>query len=312
MLIILEGVDGGGKSTLAQLLYERLRNDLGCRVLTRGQPKATPLEEYILDLDTYEPGSGEHVVCDRWHVGEMVYGPLYRSASRVGPVEDLYIEMFLRAKGALVVLCHEDTDTITARLRSRGEDFLQHEHVEHVQEWYLEWLHRTSVIAIAVSAGEASVDLILKWAIRADLEATRTIAPFSTYVGPPAPSVLLLGERRGNGQGAEEKHRTAFVPYAGTSGRYLLESLLAGCPRVVHRIGLANALEEDQGVSQLSRRVVTLGRAAHRRLQEWYIPHGEVPHPQFVRRFHHGAKQEYGELIMREAADYAGRSSWRP
>jgi dTMP kinase len=88
VLVTLEGIDGSGKSTVAALLAERLRDDGGDVVLTR-EPGGTPLGEAIRDLVLH----GDHVA--PWaeaalyaasraqHVDEVIRPALERGATVV-------------------------------------------------------------------------------------------------------------------------------------------------------------------------------------------------------------------------------------
>ena len=69
MLIVLEGPDGSGKTTAVRKLTQRgaLR---GATVLHFGPIEKDPLEEYELALQWYRPGTRQHVICDRLHLGD--------------------------------------------------------------------------------------------------------------------------------------------------------------------------------------------------------------------------------------------------
>jgi hypothetical protein len=133
---------------------------------------------------------------------------------------------------------------------------------------------------------------------------------FPSYLGGTRPRVLLLGEKRG-GQPPHHGDTRAFTPRGSTSGRWLLESLPE---RLWPRVGIANALEEDLTQLYVTLRypaVVTLGRAAHERAELAQIRHASVPHPQWVRRFHHQDLPEYGELIENVAGTDRNELSWK-
>lgn len=78
MFIALEGPDGAGKSTLAQAIADATP---GTEIVHFSQLKQNPLDEYVYALEDYSPGKGGNLVTDRWHIGEDIYGPLYRGES---------------------------------------------------------------------------------------------------------------------------------------------------------------------------------------------------------------------------------------
>jgi len=117
VLIIIEGVDGSGKSTLAHAI----NRTVGGLVIKRDKPVLPPLIEYTADLANYRPGKRLAVVCDRWHLGERVYGPLYRGGCGLSPMAWAAAEGFLADLGAIGVLCTAPADALARRLIARGE-----------------------------------------------------------------------------------------------------------------------------------------------------------------------------------------------
>ncbi len=116
MLIIIEGVDGTGKTTLASLFHDYYN----AKILHRGVPVKHPLIEYTADLAGYRPGSGKHIVCDRWHIGELVYGPLYRGYSALSSSAFVAVDELLFENGALLVHAKDNIDVILRRLSIRS------------------------------------------------------------------------------------------------------------------------------------------------------------------------------------------------
>ena len=134
MLIILEGPDGAGKSTVAGELVKLLGSET--EILHRGPPTSHLLDEYETPLLSYTPGSGRHIVCDRWHVGEWVYPEVVGRVSQADGALWAHIELFLRAKGAIVVFMDATVLTLKERLASRGEDFINPSHLAPLRRAY--------------------------------------------------------------------------------------------------------------------------------------------------------------------------------
>jgi thymidylate kinase len=138
MLIIVEGADGTGKTTFCEALDTHIRGKWNVPVerLHRGVPEKPVVEEYTDDLRTYARGCGRHVVCDRWHLGELIYGPLYRGKSELMTGGLVEVETFLLNRGAVVVLLDGREHDVAERLKRRGEDYLKPEDLGRVLRDY--------------------------------------------------------------------------------------------------------------------------------------------------------------------------------
>lgn len=333
MLIILEGSDGSGKSTLAAQLADTLRvayPDDRVDVLHRGPLRDDPVIEYERDLLDYVPGTGRHVICDRWHLGEYVYPPVVHGrASRLDPARWLHIELLLQARGAYLLYCAVPPDVARANVESRGDDLVEPTHLAAIRSRYHDALGRTRLPFRSHDYTTASAFFVEQVLFRArELEAAAApLGDFVTYVGPPRPRTLLLGAVRhglrhvppATLRASPETHRTtgpAFGPLSSTSGHFLLSHVE---PEVRHdptALGLANACDADDPERlwcALGRPDVTaLGREACRALCDLSIPHGAVPHPQYVRRFLHAYGSRYALLIAETLGECTHRLDWRP
>ncbi len=302
MFFVIEGADGTGKSTLAGELKGRIEETLRGPVLImhRGPLKRDPFDEYETDALDYRPTAAlqadrQHLIADRWHWGELVYGPLYRGGSKLTKAGFRHVELFLRSRGAVPILCNVETETVRARLYARGEEFLRPEHLERVQREFMEIALERSLLAPSMYPSGNGMDLLKRGVILQ--EHTARLQDFPQYIGDPKPRVLLLGEARVD---PTDPNPLPFVPRsASSSGEYLLTHL----PEQLYRsCGIANALEVK--VPQLWAAlgyppVVALGGVAEAACR--LLPHSTVPHPQWVRRFHHHEGERYGDLLLRAA-----------
>jgi len=150
-IIILEGVDGSGKSTLANKLAAA-GEKAGLNVIRehRGPIKQTVIEEYVKPL--FEIGPNDLLIADRWHVGELIYGPLYRGISLAKPHLEA-IEGLLDMLHAVRVIVTAPLPVIRNRLEARGEDYLKPEHVEHVHGAYIDFGLRNDYYFVSTQWG---------------------------------------------------------------------------------------------------------------------------------------------------------------
>lgn len=100
---IFEGPDGAGKTTLIKT-FEAV--DPGGTVVEHlGPHEGDPLEELVRRLAWWPTHPHvRHVLFDRFHLGEQVYGPIYRGVDRLGENGRREIESLLRAYKAIVVV----------------------------------------------------------------------------------------------------------------------------------------------------------------------------------------------------------------
>ncbi len=234
-LIVVEGIDGSGKSYLVNQLSNAMENDV--TVLHRGPLKKHPLEEYVLALTKTHDPRDSTTLCDRWHLGELIYGPLYRGASRLTPAMHLYVEHVLDSMGAVKLLMMPEFPVVERRITSRGETFLQPQHRRLVYDAYQEVanLHQGwQVIPGGVNpAGlTATVSLAVERAQKASEH--RSCAP--SYVGTLRPKALFLGHEPSRNP-LRPRHSTAMPTYVGTFSEYLhLACISAG----IENFGIAD------------------------------------------------------------------------
>lgn len=327
MLIILEGPDGAGKTSFAQQILDHLalRYDGTVTMRRAGPPTHHPLDEYVTPLLDYEPGGSEHVICDRWHLGEWVYPRVKGRPTRMDRPVLNYVEAFLRTKGAVTVVLNPSAAVLQDRVYHRGDDYVRVGELPALHDAYsAKALPELPTLAYLLRHPQLLQQSFAEAVIHTAMQRAATAArfnPFVTPVGPPwRPTALIFGEIRGC-DGIECDHRqrhltagTAFMPYSATSGHYLLHALEQ--TRLIHSSVLANACDVDDPASVWAAygqpAVVALGRVAHTRLRRDGVPHAAVPHPQFIRRFHHREAERYGKLIESLVGTEEDQLKWRP
>lgn len=122
MLIILEGPDCAGKSTLASDIARRLGDHV--TIIRKGPPVAHPIKEYVEPLLHYEPTMKEHIICDRWHLGEVVYPKILQRPTEMDEATFMCIGLFLQHKGASITVLRPPFADLMVRYAIRGDKYI--------------------------------------------------------------------------------------------------------------------------------------------------------------------------------------------
>ena len=318
MLVILEGPDCAGKTTLAEKIVTRLAVKYPHQrttLLHRGPPVSHPLDEYVAPLLGYRPGE-EHIVCDRWHWGEVVYPAVLNRPTKMTPWLFEYVEQFLRMRGAVTVHVTAEPKVLLDRLARRGDDLIDAVRLADAA-YRFHVVSNRSITGYAPSGYD--VDDIIANAYGRERVAKGV--PYVTAVGSPRPTVLLVGDVRAcTGWDCAHARRhsklgTAFMPYPATSGDYLMKALDFADIPTLGPYAIANACDVDDIVKMLNdtqpKSIIALGVKASSKLCRLRVGHAAVPHPQYVRRFHYAAAAEYGRLIYDVVGTERNELKWR-
>lgn len=319
MLIICEGPDCAGKSTLAGRIASALKHaepDAQVTYHHAGVPSQHALDEYVAPLLDYRPGSGQHVICDRYHVGETVYPLVTGRSTSMRSAVRAYVELFLRSRGALLIYCTATARHLTSCGYARDDginDVLRvGRTLREFDRAVVDSLLPSVVLDVTDPDASGYGDVVNQMLALANDEEdyAEPLASFTTYVGSPRPQLLLVGDRRGvpSTNVADFGSWPAFAPRAGTSGDYLLTTLTAEPLRVAEHgltigdVGVANACDVDD-VQELWKTlnqppVVGLGINARRALRNAQVPYRAATHPQYQRRFLHHQRDDYLRSLL--------------
>lgn len=317
MLIILEGPDGAGKSTLAKRLVKSIKHADPCSkidVLHAKPPQRHPLDEYVRPLTSYRPNTGVHVICDRWHWGESIYPMILGRQTQYTSSVHRFTEWFLLSRGAVVIYLTAPDEILRKRLTTRGDDLITEDIIDQIRTAYTLFARsNTQLPTLTRSANmdDAFIDSLCFYAQTHEMRASRLNA-FTTYVGSPGVKYLFLGDRRAN---IDYPNDPAFMPFLGRSGDFLIKNFHSVAQD--YHYGFANACDVDDPWllwRVLGKpKIIALGTNANIALNS--VPgmsHGVVPHPQFIRRFHHHDGKQYGQLILKVLHNSTDELSWRP
>jgi hypothetical protein len=297
MIVILEGSDGSGKTTLAHYLVAHL----SLRYHHEGVPPADvpPLVYYGDVLEGWRR-SGANVVADRFALGERVYGPLLRGVDRFGDDGWCVFDRLLRACGVVRVLCLPPFERCRAAWASGRPELIRDE--ELFSKTYDAWTRLKNSLSL--------FDVVYDWTrfslssygkiIHGIAREKRWIP--SPAVGNPEAPYLLVGDV-GNGKQPGPSGELAFFGTDESSG-YLTRVLrVAEIPE--QDVILMNSAYRNGATWNLrqgwilQKKVVALGNHADERLTLDNVPHETIPHPQYWRRFRHHDVVSYAQRLRR-------------
>lgn len=127
MRIILEGVDGAGKTTLAKILAEKYGLDI-CHCT----------QYDAADYDFYrQTVRKENVVWDRHTIGELIYPTIFDRKQQISTEDVRLVIHYAKEAGAKIFVLTADMDVIYRRLNERGnEDFRIYENVDYIDNLF--------------------------------------------------------------------------------------------------------------------------------------------------------------------------------
>jgi len=292
MIIILEGPDGSGKTTLAK--YLQSRHDF--QYVHTGPPTDNDLlEEYGRTL--YDAcRSSRNVVIDRLHVGERIYGPQLRGQDRLGRDGEILIHRLISAYGVRLVFCLPPYEVALSNWKSRfaeGMELIEKEAI--YQKVYAAYRATMNDAFYNQSTWFDYTKMTLDLATDIFLSNLATPPGLPDgVIGSAMPIFLIVGE-----QANQDYLDLPFFSKTGSS-KYLNECLVeAGYQE--RSIALVNAMDLngsrmplDEICSSIGElKVIALGTHAHNALDSFRVKHVTVPHPSYWRRFHAGSREVY-------------------
>lgn len=127
MKIILEGVDGAGKTTLAKILAEKYGLDI-CHCT----------QYDAADYDFYRQTLRKaNVVWDRHTLGELIYPRIFDRKPQIGTEDARLVMHYAKEEGVKILVLTADMATIYERLNARGnEDSRIYENVDWIDSQF--------------------------------------------------------------------------------------------------------------------------------------------------------------------------------
>lgn len=290
-VIILEGVDGSGKSTYAAALSK----SLDAMVVHHGPYKditdGPELARRYVDSMLPALLGEKDVILDRSWLSESIYGRAYRGGvDRLGTLLRRQLERLALRCGALVIRCDPGWDLVKASWQARkGDEYLKAiEQVALVHGMYQQLRTSLSIVEYNFTQAEMS-DVGSRHLLHPPCHTLRPLT-----AGQWGASVVLVGESFAELKPSDHFYQWPFGSFSSVGcSRWLTLQLEAG------RFSESALLwvNADQDLTWLNDYktdadeqpiIITMGkRAWHEVIKVSSIPHHIIPveHPQYWKRF---------------------------
>lgn len=312
MLIVIEGCDLTGKSTLAARLAEMVDDSV---VHHAGPCREHPLVEYEMPLADYDPNDAhaeipEHPILDRWHLGEQVWPQIFKRETKLDVAVARHLELFMRSRGAWYVYAERSAPRLQEAIRNADPP----EPITPAQvPLVLDLFERAVQFAGRPCSSwnfERDGETVMEGIISNAFAMAEGVWPVwdiigHSWIGSPAPRVILVGDT----PAPVQKHTASipgavFAPFTATSGHYLFEWI----PEWWRDALLVNAWHGERRTKLFDLwfatgmpSVIALGQKAVEACEQEGVPFNPVPHPQWWRRFNYHDGPGYYNLL-KEAA----------
>jgi len=289
-IVILEGPDGGGKTTLARQLVEQY----GFYYKHEGPP--APYRDniaYYLSILNEAIEALYNTVFDRCWLGEMIYGPIFRGIDTIG---EKGLKLFLRLHNSKYIyqyIVWPNKETLLVNYREKMNDSTDYvKGVENLNK-VIELYEKTPFKTYNYEVNKVE-DIIY------DLRNDKSTLPIGT-IGSTSAKYLFIGDK--------PNHHTIDVPFFAitNSSGYFNEALELAKIKECD-LALSNAYSLSGKPHSLSiiidklpklETIFLMGNIA----KEWYYSqHKEFPcvninHPSYLRRFHGHNPQIMADII---------------
>jgi thymidylate kinase len=323
LLCLLEGVDGGSKTTTANAIRDYWP-DVGSprdfQLIHTGPPEPPGrcvYQEYESQLDSQAERvmSDSHLtVLDRWHLGDRIYGPRYRGFARYTEGGLLHTEMALSSFGAVKVICSPSLEVVQERVKNRGDDYIDISDLPRIHAEYLEHAHQYGYTIITGQESQQrppksvadTISSLLATA-RSNARRARELAKHSagTYTGALYPDCIIAGDELGGTPDSRVGDRAFNRPFTPASPKTSAEWLMSALYKTgfYNTIGMVNVNHPGVDVALIAKVTapqagwVALGAKASKTLDSHKIWHNTVPHPAWAKRFKSAELNDYAEKL---------------
>jgi len=286
-MIIIEGPDGSGKSTLVQYL----RRELGRTVMKPYYPKVNQLSYYLHSGPLYNG-----YLLERYYLSEVVYPRFKLNRDPMEDWKQYLIEAALYQYAPVIFYLRPDRETIVANIKRRGDDYVSESEVDLMLSEYDKAIKRSHIPSIQYDYTKDKVDNKIEEALELHFENYDVTEGFHKFLSSgnclKEGGIMFIGDEPSN-KSVGEGYIRAFLSDKGSPA--FLHQVL--CEAGVYEKEMPyftnwgkgfdnnddrfNALNDE--INMLNpRKVICLGNEV---AEKCGIAGGVIEHPSFVKRF---------------------------
>lgn len=302
-LVIIDGCDGTGKTTLVDKMMERLDGSIyvhhgAYKHVTDGFPR--------LCFESMLPAlvGGVPLVMDRCWLDEPIYGAAYRNGkNRLGRIYERMLHRAALRAGVGLIICDPGWDRVVESFRARqAEEYLDNEQQLRavydgfqsfqatglMRDWYdhgCVYDYRSDTFAPAC-VDQNPANIPIPHALQYQSAGNRQ-AP-----------VVIVGEDFGEHKNQDSFFQLPFISFSQSGCSYWITEQLELGGILERQLMWVNADQLEDvgdavvlGLMDRNRLIVALGQEAGKKLKQLGVNHTQIGHPQHHKRFHFD--QEY-------------------
>lgn len=297
-MIIIEGPDGAGKSTLVRTL----RRDYGSAVVKPYYPKTQQLSYYLHTGPLYE---GYYL--ERYYLSEVVYPRFKLNRDPMEDWKQFQIEAALYQYAPVIFYIRPDRETIIENINFRGDHYVSEDEVDRMLVEYDAAIDRSHIPVVTYDYKEDDLDEKIREARDLHKENHEIAEYFHQWLSSgnclSEEGIMFIGEEPSN-KSVGEGFIRAFISDKGSSA--FLHQILwkAGVyeNEMPYFTNWGKGFDNDddkltainQEIERLNpRHVICLGKEIHEKVGQGTY----VEHPAYVKRFHSKNYQFYIDKI---------------
>jgi thymidylate kinase len=290
-MIIIEGVDKSGKTTLAKKLSEEFK----IPIKKFGIPTGDPIPSYIEEL-----GKNNLYIYDRFLYGEIPYSIVKHRTRYMKYLELRVLDLMVQTHSHLVIYVRPTRDTIDKRLARLGDDYIDRIEATQLYEEYDEMFSdiTSNLMTFRGDQDYETISNFIKKIVLGDtfrkVQSELWLKFNHPGIGNILPKYLFIGDRY-------NYNAPYQITFCSTSGEYLFRALDAakfpmGDCHFTNAFNAGDIISENLINHLNPNTIICLGDIPYAILSKFNLKAEKIVkvfHPSYWKRFHAGEEDQY-------------------